>query len=156
MTTAKPKDTSATDKAPTAPVVPPENPAAYDPAKTWQAAPWGDTYYCEMCSTCMRFRYAGRIGGRVCVTSFNMNFPLVIIEGGRCNEYRPVPGAESLWTDDFVEEEEDYDGSRRRDEAPILDDEGARRREGPGGGAARRRPRRRPRRGAPGGGQGPA
>jgi len=159
LSPARSKETDASaEKAPQAPVVPAENPASYNPARLWRDPPWGDTYYCEQCSTCMRFRYSGRMGGRVCVTSFNFNFPLVIIEAGRCNEYRPVPGAESLWTEDYdLEEEEAYDreeGPRRREELPPLeDDRGEARRTG-----ARRRPRRRPRRSGPGtggGGQAP-
>lgn len=148
---AKTKDTPA-PPTPT-PVVPSENQAAYDEQRLWREPPWGDTYWCEQCSTCMRWRYSARMGGRVCVTAFNFNFPLVIIENGRCNEYRPVPGAEGLWTDDYGEEEDDYGASpRRRDGEPVsLEEEEARRRP-----ASRRRPRRRARRGSGGGTPGPA
>ncbi|MBM3462324.1 MAG: hypothetical protein FJX76_09505 [Armatimonadetes bacterium] len=142
---------AAEQSAPATPtqIVPTENPAAYNDDRLWRLPPWGDTYWCEMCSTCMRWRYSQRIGGRVCVTSFNFNFPLVIIEGGRCNEYRPVPGAEGLWADDYGVEEEDYEngGGMRRREEPMEEDP---RRAAP----QRRRPRRRPRRGASG--QGPS
>jgi hypothetical protein len=129
-----------------APMVPTEDPAAYDENRVWRDIPWGDTYWCEMCSTCMRWRHSQRARGRVCVTSFNFNFPLVVIEGGRCNEYRPVPGAEGLWTEEYVEEEDEYEMRRR--EGDPYDDDGARRGGGgSGGGGSRRRSRRRPRRG---------
>lgn len=136
-----------------APVVPTEDPAAYDEQRVWRETPWGDTYWCEMCSTCMRWRTSARARGRVCVTSYNFNFPLVIIENGRCNEYRPVPGAENLWTEElFVDDEEDYEMRRR--EPDGYDDDADRGRQGggnQGAGGARRRARRRPRRS--GGGQ---
>lgn len=143
------KSREASGPPPQAPVVPTENPAAYEDRRFWSDPPWGDTYWCEMCSTCMRWRHSHRAGGRVCVTAFNFNFPLVIIEQGRCNEYRPVPGAEGLWADDFVEEDEEYLNGRRRDaEGVAYEDDADRNR--PGG--ARRRSRRRQRRGpgAPG------
>lgn len=138
---------------PAAPLVQPENPAAYDEQRFWSDPPWGDTYWCEMCSTCMRWRHSQRAGGRVCVTAFNFNFPLVIIEQGRCNEYRPVPGAEGLWADDFPEDDDEYANGRRREGegAGYEDDPEARRRSAAG--VARRRSRRRPRRG-PGGAPG--
>jgi hypothetical protein len=144
--------TTAPSTAPAAKVVPTENPEAYDEKRLWRDPPWGDTYYCEQCSTCMRWRYSQRIGGRVCVTSFNFNFPMVIIEHQRCNEYRPVPGAEALWVDEYVEEEDEYardvdrDRIRRDPDAVMMDDGGDPSRRLP-----RRRPRRRPRRTGPGG-----
>ena len=139
-----------------APPIAPEDPAAYDEGRPWREAPWGDTHWCEMCSTCMRWRLSQRARGRVCVTSFNFNFPLVIIEDGRCNEYRPVPGAEHLWAEEYPEEDDDYEGRRRDREGSgngeaTYDDEGGARRAG-----SRRRPRRRPRRGGGGSGGGAA
>lgn len=145
MSKASSKETGST-AAPAAAIVPQEDPAAYDEGRMWRDTPWGDTYWCEMCSTCMRWRHSQRARGRVCVTSFNFNFPLVIIEQGRCNEYRPVPGAEGLWTDDYMDEEEEYEMQHRDSEGGYDDEVDGRRRPG------RRRPRRRPRRGGVGGG----
>lgn len=145
--------TSSKDAGAPTPTVPTENPASYDEKRFWRSTPWGDTYWCEMCSTCMRWRYSQRAQGRVCVTSFNFNFPLVIIERGRCNEYRPVPGAENLWADDYLEEEDEYDQPRDRDGGDGYDEEGGSRRAG-GGSSGRRRQRRRPRRGGGGSGGG--
>lgn len=119
-----------------------EDPAAYDEQRLWRETPWGDTYWCEMCSTCLRWRHSQRARGRVCVTSFNFNFPLVIIEDGRCNEYRPVPGAENLWAEEYSEEDEEGYDDRRREGGEGYDEDGGARRAG-----SRRRSRRRPRRG---------
>ena len=145
-----PTRTTRSKEAPAAPTpIVGENPAAYDEGRLWRNAPWGDTEWCEMCSTCLRWRASQRLGGRVCVTAFNFSFPLVIVERGRCNEYRPIPGAENLWTEAPDEEEDDaYSGERRREGEADRDEEGgdARRRTG-----ARRRPRRRARRGGGGG-----
>ena len=129
------------------PPVPQEDQASYDEKRQWREPPWGDTYWCEMCSTCMRWRHSQRARGRVCVTSFNFNFPMVIIEQGRCNEYRPVPGAEGLWTDDYLEEDEEYEARRREGEnSGTYDEEGGDARRSARTGQARRRPRRRSRR----------
>lgn len=148
----KPSKTAAAAAAPAPPPVTPEDPAAYDEGRLWRETPWGDTHWCEMCSTCMRWRLSQRARGRVCVTSFNFNFPLVIIEGGRCNEYRPVPGAEHLWAEEYLDEDEEYEGRRRDGDGYDEDGGGARR----AGFASRRRPRRRPRRGGSGGASAPA
>ena len=150
--TARTKEATATP-----PASPHENPAAYDEGRLWRNAPWGDTEWCEMCSTCLRWRASQRMGGRVCVTAFNLSFPLVIIDQGRCNEYRPVPGAENLWNEPAEDEDDDgYGSSERRRDAEAGDEDGERRRT-----SSRRRPRRRARRGgggspAPAGGGSPA